>query len=198
MIRTELVTEPGDLPPGQSSVPVLRVKHYGPIPRADPAAWQMDFRGETLDGLAHRLSFAEMVSMPSTIVIADHHCATGWTKRANVWQGVPARDVVARFPPAAGAVSLLAYGEYGYAATLRIEDLLRPETLLATHLGPGRLTPAHGYPVRLVVPHLYGFKGPKWFRGWEYTREITRGFWEQRGYHVTGDARLGQRYSYME
>ena len=158
----------------------------------------MDFRGETRDGLAHRLAFSELGAMPSAIVIADHHCATGWTKQANVWQGVPARDVVARFPPAPGVVSLLAYGEYGYAATSRIEDLLRPETLLATHLGPGPLTPARGYPVRLVVPHLYGFKGPKWFRGWEYTREVERGFWEQRGYHVIGDAWLGQRYSYME
>ena len=56
----------------------------------------------------------------------------------------------------------------------------------------------HGFPVRLVVPHLYAWKGPKWVRGVEYMTADRRGFWEERGYHNIGDPWAEQRYSYQE
>ncbi|TMD59944.1 MAG: sulfite oxidase, partial [Chloroflexi bacterium] len=34
--------------------------------------------------------------------------------------------------------------------------------LLATHLGGETLSPAHGYPVRLVAPGRRGFQWVKW------------------------------------
>ena len=52
--------------------------------------------------------------------------------------------------------------------------------------------------MRLVVPHLYAWKGPKWLRGLEYCREPRRGFWEERGYHAVGDPWREERYSYQE
>jgi DMSO/TMAO reductase YedYZ molybdopterin-dependent catalytic subunit len=136
--------------------------------------------------------------MSLATVVADLHCAKGWTKRGNCWQGIRASDVLARHPPAEEARSVLAYAEYGYASTVRIEDLMHPMSLLATHLGGVPLTPAHGFPVRLVLPHLYSWKGPKWFRGWDYTATPQRGFWAQRGYHVIGEVASGLRYSYLE
>jgi DMSO/TMAO reductase YedYZ molybdopterin-dependent catalytic subunit len=60
------------------------------------------------------------------------------------------------------------------------------------------LTPEHGFPLRLVVPHLYGWKGPKWLRAIQYLTEPGHGFWEQRGYHARGDAWREERYSYQE
>ena len=60
------------------------------------------------------------------------------------------------------------------------------------------LPPEHGAPVRLVIPHLYGYKSVKWFRGWEYLYAPRRGFWEERGYHIVGDVWTGRRYSYEE
>ncbi|GHD55569.1 hypothetical protein GCM10010317_040930 [Streptomyces mirabilis] len=88
--------------------------------------------------------------------------------------------------------------EYGYAANLRLRDFTAPETLLATHHNGELLTAEHGFPLRLVVPHLYGYKSPKWLRGIEYLTEDRRGFWEERGYHNVGDAWKEQRYSHQE
>ncbi|MFF2469022.1 molybdopterin-dependent oxidoreductase [Streptomyces mirabilis] len=48
------------------------------------------------------------------------------------------------------------------------------------------------------VPHLYGYKSPKWLRGIEYLTEDRRGFWEARGYHNVGDPWKEQRYSHQE
>ena len=58
------------------------------------------------------------------------------------------------------------------------------------------LSPEHGYPLRLLVPHLYGWKSAKWLHGLEFMAEDAPGFWEQRGYHMYGDPWREQRYSW--
>ena len=114
------------------------------------------------------------------------------------WQGVPAAAILEQFPPPARTAGVMAYAEYGYSTNLRLADLAEPTTLLATHLNGAPLPAEHGFPVRLVVPHLYAYKSPKWFRGWEYLEVPRRGFWEERGYHRHGDPWLEERYSYQE
>ena len=57
------------------------------------------------------------------------------------------------------------------------------------------LTPEHGWPLRLVVPHLYFWKSAKWVRGLEFMASDRPGFWEQYGYHMRGDPHKEERYS---
>lgn len=52
-----------------------------------------------------------------------------------------------------------AWEEYGYSANLRLRDFSSDRTLPATHHNGEPLTVEHGFPLRLVVPHLYGYKG---------------------------------------
>lgn len=92
----------------------------------------------------------------------------------------------------------MAWAEYGYSASLRLSDFTAPTTLLATHRGGEPLTAEHGSPLRLVVPHLYGYKSPKWLRGIEYLTAERPGFWEERGYHLIGDVWTGRRYAYED
>jgi DMSO/TMAO reductase YedYZ molybdopterin-dependent catalytic subunit len=70
--------------------------------------------------------------------------------------------------------------------------------VLATGAMGETLTPERGWPLRLVVPHLYGYKGAKWRRSLEYLTAPERGFWEDRGYHLHGDPWKQERYSYQE
>ncbi len=187
-------------PPGQRRVDELRVRHYGPVPRVPkPEAWTMSFWGASaVPGHRDDLTFAQLMEFPQTTVTADFHCAGGTTVLDNVWGGVLARDVIDAFPPADEVEHVMVYAQYGYCATVRLGDLASPRAILATHHNGEPLAPEHGYPVRLVIPHLYSWKGPKWFRGWEYLDEPRRGFWEERGYHFTGDAWREERFSYQE
>ncbi len=57
-----------------------------------------------------------------------------------------------------------------------------------------RLTPEHGDPARLLVPHLYFWKSAKWVRGLRLMSEDEPGFWESLGYHSYGDPWREQRY----
>jgi DMSO/TMAO reductase YedYZ molybdopterin-dependent catalytic subunit len=79
-----------------------------------------------------------------------------------------------------------------------MDDFTSARTILATHRNGSALTAEHGWPLRLVVPHLYGWKGPKWLRMIEYLTSERRGYWEERGYHTEGNPWREQRYSYQE
>jgi DMSO/TMAO reductase YedYZ molybdopterin-dependent catalytic subunit len=57
------------------------------------------------------------------------------------------------------------------------------------------LTPEHGGPARLLVPHLYFWKSAKWLQGLELRSSERPGFWEQLGYHIYGDPWQEQRYA---
>ena len=56
------------------------------------------------------------------------------------------------------------------------------------------LTPEHGGPARLVVPHLYFWKSAKWVQGLRFTAQDEPGFWERVGYSMYGDPWKEQRY----
>ena len=172
--------------------------HYGPVPRSRPEKWRFTIGGATEDGIEREFALGDLLALPFTEVVADLHCATHWSVLDQRWSGVRARDVIDLAPPADGVDQVLVFAEYGDAATVRLEDLASARALLATGLDGEALTAEHGAPMRLVIPHLYSWKGPKWVRGWNYLTEPERGFWEERGYHMRGDAWLEERYAYQE
>jgi DMSO/TMAO reductase YedYZ molybdopterin-dependent catalytic subunit len=101
-------------------------------------------------------------------------------------------------PPLPDVTHVMVWAEYGYSANLTLADFAAETSLFAMARDGEPLTPDHGYPVRLIVPHRYAWKGPKWVRGVEYLTADRRGFWEERGYHNRADPWLEQRYSYQE
>lgn len=186
------------LPPGQRHAARLKVQHYGRVPRFRPERWRFTVSGATAAGRDHVLDLESFLELPRSEVVADMHCVTRWSVPDVAWAGVAAREVLERHAPADDVTHVLAWAEYGYSATLRLEDLASPRALLATHCDGEQLTPEHGWPLRLVVPHLYAFKGPKWLRGLEYCTGEKRGFWEERGYHAVADPWRQERYAYQE
>ncbi len=186
------------LPPGQRRATDMRIVHYGRVPRMDLQRWRLVICGATRDGRSHELSWADLEAMPQRDVLADHHCVSKRTVLDVAWGGVPTSEVVRRFPPADGADYALVSAAYGYSATVTVDDLSEPRALLATRIAGQPLTPEHGWPVRLVLPHLYGWKGPKWLLQIEYVERPVRGFWEQQGYHLTGDVWREERYAHQE
>ena len=189
---------PRTLPPGQKLAPDLRVQHYGPVPRFRPDSWRLTVNGATQDGKERRFDLEEFCLLPRISVRGDFHCVTKWTVLDNEWAGVAARALLDLVPPADDVTHVMAWAEYGYSTNLRLEDFASPRAVLANERNGAPLTPEHGFPLRLVVPHLYGWKGPKWLRQIEYLTAPARGFWEERGYHTLGDPWREERYSYQE
>lgn len=186
------------LPPGQYIPRTLPVLHYGPVPAFNSQTWDLRIMGATESGDQVKLRWDDVAAMPASQVTADFHCVTKFTVLDVRWIGVPATEILGRFPPAAAVTHVMIWADYGYSANIRISDFAADDTLLATHRDGERLSPEHGYPVRLVVPHLYAWKSVKWVRALEYLTADRRGFWEERGYHNVADPWQEQRYSYQE
>lgn len=185
--------EAGRLPSGQSLTLKWPVLHEGDVPRFDPRTW--DFRITGLVEKPVRLSWEEFTGLPMKEIVQDMHCVTRWSRFDVRWEGVPFTEVakLAQLKPAAKFV--MVHAETDYTTNVPLEDLMRPTTLFALKENGQPLPSEHGYPVRLVVPHLYAWKSAKWVRGLEFLAKDVPGFWEQNGYHMYGDPFKEQRYS---
>jgi DMSO/TMAO reductase YedYZ molybdopterin-dependent catalytic subunit len=168
------------------------------VPKFRPERWEFRVFGATADGEKHCWTHEEFTALPYTTVVADLHCVTKFSMLGAEWGGIPAGTILEIAPPADDVTHVMVWAEYGFSSNLRLSDFASDRTIFATHKDGELLTAEHGFPLRLVVPHLYAWKGPKWVRGIEYMTADRRGFWEERGYHNIGDPWKEQRYSYQE
>jgi DMSO/TMAO reductase YedYZ molybdopterin-dependent catalytic subunit len=183
----------GRLPPGQSLTLKWPVLHYGSVPRFDPATWDFQVYGLVESPL--KLSWSEFNALPKVQTMSDFHCVTRWSRFDNRWDGVAFQELLRRVHPKPDATHVLVHAEQGFTANVPLADLDRKEVLLATHHDGEPLSGDHGYPLRLIVPHLYAWKSVKWVRGLELLDHDEPGFWEQNGYNMYGDPWKEQRYS---
>jgi DMSO/TMAO reductase YedYZ molybdopterin-dependent catalytic subunit len=180
------------VPPGQVVTRKWPVLHYGDVPRVDIATWRFRIFGLVEEEVT--LTYQDFMNLPRTRVTCDIHCVTRWSRLDNEFEGVRVRDVIglARVKPEARYVMFHAEG--GWTTNLPLADLMRDDVLFAWRWNGQDLTPEHGWPLRVVVPHLYFWKSAKWVRAMEFMAEDRPGFWERNGYHRYGDPWREERY----
>src|SRR5262245_44246875 len=187
------VAPDGRLPPGQYDTgrdwPVLTAE---PTPKLAPADWS--FRIEGLVDNPTTWTWDEMHALPQSVYEGDIHCVTTWSKLGMRWEGV-SLDVlfdIARPQPTASHV--LAISHTGYTTNLPLTDVIGGQAWVAWTAAGEPLSPDHGGPARLLVPHLYFWKSAKFVAGLQVLDHDQPGFWEVNGYHDRGDPWLEQRY----
>ncbi|MCP8967004.1 sulfite oxidase-like oxidoreductase [Ectobacillus ponti] len=183
----------GRLPQGQALTERFPILHEGEVPAYDMDQWTLRVFGEVSKEVT--LSYQDILAMPQTDVTVDIHCVTRWSRFDNTFTGVRFRDVLEAIgvEPHSGYVML--HGDYDYTSNIELADLMGDDVLLAHSFEGKPLTDKHGWPLRLVVPHLYFWKSVKWLRGFEFMKENSPGFWEQNGFHLRGDPFKEERFS---
>ncbi|HEU4829664.1 MAG TPA: sulfite oxidase-like oxidoreductase [Gemmatimonadales bacterium] len=180
------------LPPGQVETRKWPVLHAGRVPDVKLDRWRLGVTGLVERPLS--LTWDELGALPRQETACDIHCVTRWSRFDNVFGGIPVRSLLALAGVRPEARYVLVHAEHGFTTNLPLPDLDREANLLAlTHNGEP-LTPEHGGPVRLVVPHLYFWKSAKWVTGFELLAEDRAGFWEEGGYHMRGDPWHEERF----
>jgi DMSO/TMAO reductase YedYZ molybdopterin-dependent catalytic subunit len=183
------------LPPGQYVTDKWPVLHYGSVPKFDPATW--DFRVWGLVENPLTFSYEEFLALPHGEFQSDIHCVTRWSLFDSTWEGISVQEVIRRAKPKPEAKFVLVHAENKFTANLPLADLDRPEALFAYRRNGEYISPEHGWPMRLVLPHLYFWKSAKWIRGLEFLEKDRPGFWEQYGYHMRGDPWKEERYDWQ-
>jgi DMSO/TMAO reductase YedYZ molybdopterin-dependent catalytic subunit len=181
------------VPPGQVVTAKWPVLTYGEIPPFDPRRWT--FR---CIGLVERetvWTWEEFLRLPRVTVSSDIHCVTRWSRLDNTWEGVHVRTIIEACRPLPQARFVLQHADPDYRTNTPIEDLVDADVVLALRHNGRDLMPAHGGPMRLVLPKLYFWKSSKWLRAFEFLDVNPPGFWERNGYHMRGDPWAEERYS---
>jgi methionine sulfoxide reductase catalytic subunit len=129
------------------------------------------------------LSLADLEGLAKREHITMQHCIQGWTGIAR-WSGVPMAALIRLVEPlpAARVAAFFSYGEslYGgaYYDTQRLDNLLKPECLLALEMNGKPLPAVYGAPLRLRVENQLGYKMVKWIERIEFIeseRHIGKG-----------------------
>jgi len=183
----------GHVPPGQSVVTSWPVLTYGPTPHIDLDTWQLEIDGEVKKPL--KLNWQQFNALPKTTMDTDIHCVTRWSKLGMKWEGVSVDELISQAGGLTDKAMYLIVGCYGgYTTNLPVEDVMKGQALVATNADGAALTPEHGGPARLFVPHLYFWKSAKYVNKLTFSTHDDPGFWEVNGYHNYGDPWREQRY----
>ena len=180
------------LPPDQYEVASLRVLHINGMPNPDEP-WGLEIDGRVRNPVSFSLD--EVKALPSVIHHSDFHCVTGWTKFSNRWKGIRLSTLMDRVKPLSSASYAVFHAYLGYTTSLPLRDLIRDDVVIAYGLDGGEIPPRHGGPLRLVVPHKYGYKSAKWVQRITFVDENELGYWETRGYSDSADPFTNDRYS---
>jgi len=114
----------------------------------------------------------------------------------SVWSGVPMKGLLEEAGVREGADALLSTSEDGWTCTTPLAALLDGrDALLAVAMDGKPLPVEHGFPVRQVVPGLYGYvSATKWVVDWEITRFAdVEAYWTTRGWAVEGPIKTESR-----
>ena len=186
--------DPARLPPGQHMTEKWPVLHAGSVPHVELATWRLRISGEVEQEI--ELSWGELNELPRTGTTQDIHCVTRWSRFDARFEGVHWRELAKLCRPLPSARFAIAWAEHDFTANVPLEFIEDDDALLATHADGEPLTPEHGYPLRLIVPHKYFWKSAKWLKRIELLPTDRPGFWERYGYHNDADPWQEQRYSF--
>ena len=123
----------------------------------------------------------EQVDQETTLCCISNNIGAGLFSNAN-WRGVRMRDLLERAGVREGAREVLLTGADAYQDTFAIEKAMEPTTLLVYQINGEPLPRTHGFPVRVIVPGLFGEKNVKWVTRIEVVDHDAQGFYEQQGW----------------
>jgi DMSO/TMAO reductase YedYZ molybdopterin-dependent catalytic subunit len=151
------------------------------VPKLDKTNWLLIVDGFVTKPLT--LNYNTLTQRPSINLNAALMCA-GHTPEKHMladanWEGIPLSGILATVQPTPQAQHIAFHSADGYATSLPLDEA---ENITLIHTMNGKpLLVEHGFPVRVLVTGLAGYKQPKWVTHITLTDSPVKGFWERRG-----------------
>jgi DMSO/TMAO reductase YedYZ molybdopterin-dependent catalytic subunit len=168
------------------------------VPVVDPGTWTLRVTG--MVGQEVELTLADLLAKPLIerhITIACVSNEVGGDLIGNArWLGWPVRELLAMARPQAGADMVLSRSSDGWTAGTPLEVLTdNRDAMLAVGMNGDPLPLEHGFPVRMIVPGLYGYvSATKWLTELRLTTFAKdEGYWTPRGWSERGPVKTSSR-----
>ncbi len=164
---------------------------FGVTRDLDQEQWQMLVTGEVKHKA--KLGWRDVLNRKSFDQIVTLECIDtlpGGDSLGNAtWRGISLKqllkDVGADEETARDVVFRAADG---YDDSIPISRAMQDDVMLAYLMNGEKLPKAHGFPLRLIVPGLYGIKNVKWIIEIEVYNGDYKGYWQRKGW--TDDGRI--------
>ena len=166
-------------------------------PEVTRDSWRLDIIGQVENPKTY--SYADLAALPAveqetTLLCISYGIGSGLCSNA-VWKGVSLPTLLAQVKPKADVTTVLFHAADGYYETFRFGKAMEPTTLVAYQMNGQPLPQRHGFPLRMIVPGLYGEKNPKWLTRIELLNEADGrlhrrhgcGFYKEQGWGREGD-----------
>ncbi|HWS51024.1 MAG TPA: molybdopterin-dependent oxidoreductase [Microbacterium sp.] len=169
------------------------------VPTIDPETWRL-----VIDGMVEQrveLTFQDILDMGVDEYAITLTCVSnevgGELVGNAMWLGVPLRDVLKKAGVRSGADMVLSRSVDGYTASTPLAALTDDDldAILAVGMNGEPLPLEHGFPVRMVVPGLYGYvSATKWLTELKVTTFADdEAYWTPRGYSAKAPIKFSSR-----
>ncbi|HEU5416478.1 MAG TPA: molybdopterin-dependent oxidoreductase [Streptosporangiaceae bacterium] len=157
------------------------------LPEITPSAWQLRIHGMVARPVT--LTYHDLLQQPLledyiTLCCVSNPVAGPYIGNAR-WLGVSVRRLLRQAGIRAGADQLLCTSADGFTCGTPVQTAMDGrDAMLAVAMNGQALPVAHGFPVRMVVPGLYGYVSAcKWITDIEVTTFASaRAYWTDRGW----------------
>ncbi len=164
-------------------------------PVVDGTKWQLTVDGDVEQPFT--INYNDLMAMPRQIQSESLMCISndvGGPYMSNaVWEGIPLANFLQRAGIKAGATKVVFHADDDYTDSIHLSKALEPTTLLAVRMNGVTLPQEHGFPVRMLVPGIYGMKHCKWLTRIEVVNYDFQGYWQQRGWDDAAPVRMTSR-----
>lgn len=190
---------PGISPLFTPNADFYRVDTALTVPQVDVDSWRL-----VIDGMVDRrveFTFQDLLARgldeyAVTLTCVSNEVGGGLVGNA-LWQGVPVRDLIKMAGPSPDADMVLSRSIDGFTASTPLESLTDDDldAILAVAMNGEPLPLEHGFPVRMVVPGLYGYvSATKWLTTLTVTRfDQDEAYWTPRGYAEKAPIKMSSR-----
>ena len=169
------------------------------VPQVTAGQWRLRVHGMVDHEV--EITFGELLALPLVEAMVTLSCVSNEVGGGLVgnqrWLGYPLRELLARAGPSRSADMVLSTSVDGWTAGTPLDTLTDPgrAAMLAVGMGGQPLPVEHGFPVRMVVPGLYGYvSATKWVVDLEVTRfDRAQGYWTPRGWSARGPIKTQSR-----
>jgi DMSO/TMAO reductase YedYZ molybdopterin-dependent catalytic subunit len=157
------------------------------LPEITPTAWQLRIHGMVAREIT--LTFDDLIKRPLieeyiTLTCVSNEVGGSLVGNAR-WLGASLRSLLRQAGIRAGAEQLLCRSADGFTNGSPVQVAMDGrDSMLAVAMNGTALPVQHGFPVRMVVPGLYGYVSAcKWITDIEVTTyKASRAYWAQRGW----------------
>lgn len=142
-----------------------------------------------IEGLVNNATtfrLADIKALPSASLMRTVECIgnpVGGSQIGNTnWKGALFTALMDKVGVKPNASWVVIHGDDQYFTSLPLSKVTNPNAILAYEMGGETLPRGHGFPVRMLVPGVYGQKQPKWIVKIEFTDHEVIGTWEEKGW----------------